>query len=91
MLIGLTLVSILAGPAILFGLFDGLSGSGDYVAEFVFALLVPGVIGAGVAFGTGSVHVGRAFFVSAWGALFLTGGWFVLVVAFLAVGTGCIS
>jgi hypothetical protein len=90
-LIGLTLASVLVGPAILFGVHDGFSGSGDYLDDVVFALLIPGVIGAGVALGTGSVHPGRAFFVSVWGALFLVGGWFVLVISLLAIGSGCIS
>jgi hypothetical protein len=90
-LIGLTLVSLLAGPAILFGLLDGFSGSGDYLVQLALALLVPGVLGACVALGTGFVHAGRALFVSVWGALFLIGGWFVLFVSFLALGTGCLD
>jgi hypothetical protein len=52
-------------------------------------LLLPGAIGAGIALATQKGRAFRAFFISSWGALFLTGGFYVLLIAVLGLGTAC--
>jgi hypothetical protein len=89
-LTGLVLASVLLGAGIFFGP-EGISGDGDYLSRFFIALLVPAVIGVGVALLTGAVHVGRALLISVCGALFLVGGAFLLFFASLMLGTGCLS
>jgi hypothetical protein len=90
LLIGLVLVSVLIGAGIFF-LPEGVSGNGDYLSRFFLALLIPGAIGVGAALLTRAAHVGRALFVSVCGALFLTGGAFLLLFASLLFGTGCLE
>jgi hypothetical protein len=90
LLVGLVLASLLIGAGIFF-LPEGVSGDGDYLSRFFLALLIPGAIGVGVALLTRAVHVGRALFVSVCGALFLTGGIFLLLFASILLGTGCLD
>jgi hypothetical protein len=90
-LIALALVSSLLGPAILFGLFAGLSGDNSRLLEVVVTLLLPGLIGACAAVGTRAASPARAFFLAIWGAVFLPGAYAVLVIAAFAIGTGCLS
>jgi hypothetical protein len=89
-LIGLVLVSLVVGAGVFF-LPEGIDGNGDYLTRFLLALLIPGAIGGGIALLTGAAHVGRALFVSVCGALFLTGGAFLLLFASLLLGTGCLD
>jgi hypothetical protein len=90
LLLGLVLASLLIGAGIFF-LPEGVDGDGDYLSRFFLALLIPGAIGVGVALLTRAVHVGRALFISVCGALFLTGGIFLLLFASLLLGTGCLD
>jgi hypothetical protein len=89
-LIGLVALSVVIGAGVFF-LPEGVSGDGDYLGRFFLALLISGVIGAGLALVTGAAHVGRALFVSVCGALFLTGGAFLLLFASILLGTGCLD
>jgi len=90
-LIALALASILAGPAILFGLLAGFSGDNSRLLEIIVTLLLPVLIGACVAVGMRAADALRAFFLALWGAVFLIGAYAVLVIAFLAIGDGCWS
>ncbi|HEU5252528.1 MAG TPA: hypothetical protein VFU16_04270 [Solirubrobacterales bacterium] len=91
LLVALLVISVLLGGGVFFGVQEGFSGSGDDLGKFVLSLLIAGAVGAGIALvirGRGAV---RAFVISSWGALFLTGGIYVLFIAFLGFGTGCLS
>ena len=88
-LIALTLVSTLVGPAILFGLLDGFDGDNDRLPEIIITLLLPGMLAALVAVGLRAAHAALAFFLAIWGAVLLLGAYAVLVVALFLVGTGC--
>ena len=90
-LVALTLLSSLAGPAILFGLLDGFSGDNDRLPEIVITLLLPGLIGACVAVGTRAAPAAHAFFLWLWGSLLLPGAYIVLVISILLLGTGCLD
>jgi len=90
-LVALTLVSGLTGPAILFGLLAGFSGDNDRLPEIVVTLLLPGLIAAGIAVGMQAAHAARAFFLAIWGAVFLPGAYIVLVISLLAIGSGCLE
>lgn len=88
-LVALTLVSSLAGPAILFGFLNGVDGDNDQLPKIIATLLLPGLIGACAATGMRAAPATQAFFLALWGALFLVGAYIVLVFAFLLVGNGC--
>ncbi|HEX5928533.1 MAG TPA: hypothetical protein VFY48_03990 [Solirubrobacterales bacterium] len=90
-LIALTLVSSLVGPAILFGLLAGFDGDNSRLLEVVVTLLLPGVIAAFAAVGLRAAHAARAFFLALWGAVLFVGAYAVLVISFFLVGTGCFS
>jgi len=90
LLTGLVVISVVIGAVLFFGP-EGVSGDGDYLTRFFLALLIPGAVGGGVALLTQAVPVGRALFVSVCGALFLTGGAFLLLFASLLFGTGCLE
>ena len=90
-LIAVILASGLTGPAILFGLLNGLDGDNDQLPEIIATLLLPGLIAAGVAVGMRAAHAARAFFLAFWGAIFLVGAYLVLVISLLAIGTACLS
>jgi hypothetical protein len=91
LLIGLLVLSVLIGPTVYFGIADGFSGGGDDLGSFILALLLPGAIGAGIALATQKGRAFRALFISSWGALFLTGGFYVLLIAVLGFGTACLD
>lgn len=90
LLIGLVLISVLVGAGVFF-VPEGVSGNGDYLGRFFLALSIPAAIGVATALLTRAAHVGRALFVSVCGALFLTGGAFLLLFASLLFGTGCLE
>lgn len=91
LLLGLLVLSVFLGGGVYFGIADGFSGSGDDLGKFLLALLVPGAVGAAIALATRGRGGARAFFISSWGALFLTGGVYVLLLAFLGLGTVCLD
>ncbi len=91
---------LLASLLVLSGLIGPLSSSGSptdsparatTTAGSILALVIPGAIGAAIALTTRTVPGLKAFFVSTWGALFATGGIYLLFIAFLAIGSGCID
>jgi fermentation-respiration switch protein FrsA (DUF1100 family) len=90
-LLALLVLSVFLGGGVYFGVAEGFSGSGDDLGKFILALFVSGAVGAGIALATRSASGIRAFVVSSWGALFLTGGVYVLLIAFLGVGTACLD
>ena len=90
-LIAVALVSCLVGPAILFGLLAGLSGDSTRLPEIVIGLLLPGLIGACVAVFRKAARAASAFLLALWGAVFLPGAYLILVISFLALGTGCLE
>ncbi len=87
LLLGLLLGSILLGPLIVYAFFGG----GSSVGELALMLLLPGAIGAAIAYKTRAAHGARAFFISTWGTLLLSGAYAIIFIAFIAVGTGCID
>jgi hypothetical protein len=91
LLITLLVVSIVLGPALLTAFYEGFFGDDGSVVKLILVLLIPGAIGAGIARWTQAGRGLWAFLASTWGALFLGGAYTVLLVAFLAVGTGCIG
>jgi len=82
----LTLVSSLAGPAIVFGLLDGFSGDNSRLPEIAITLLLPGLIYACVAVVRRTVYPAHALFIWLWGSIFFVGIYAVLVVAAIAGG-----
>jgi hypothetical protein len=88
-LIALVLVSSLLGPAILFGLLDGVEGDNDQLLEIIITLLLPGLIGACVVARMRMADAARAFFLALWAAVFLPGAYIVLVFSFLVIGSAC--
>lgn len=91
LLIILLVGSIVIGPALTAAYYDGLFGDDSSIAKLALLLIVPGAIGAGIAFATGAGHGWRAFLISTWGAVFLLGLAFVAILAALAIGNGCLN
>jgi hypothetical protein len=69
----------------------GVFGDDDYLGRFFLALLVPMGIGLGAALWSRRFGAGRALGVSCAGAIFAPGGLILLLIAGLAIGTGCLS
>jgi hypothetical protein len=91
LLICLLVVSILVGPVIVLAFFSGIFGPDNELLRLVPVLLIPGGIGAGIALKTGAGHGARAFLISTWGAIFLSGGTAIFFLAAVGVGSGCIE
>jgi hypothetical protein len=91
LLLGLLFGSILLTPLIIYGFYSGLVGSDGNVAKLVPLLVIPSVIGVGIAHRTRAAHRGRAFFISAWGTFLIPYGMSVLFFAAFAIGTGCLE
>jgi O-antigen/teichoic acid export membrane protein len=91
LLLGLLIGSIVLGPLLVAAFYGGVFGSNSNVGKLAVLLLIPAVLGAGIAHRTRAAHSGRAFLVSIWGALFLIGAVVILLVATVAVGNGCLE
>jgi len=87
LLAGLLIVSVPISPWIFFMNPNGLAT--DESSRFFLALLLPGVVGTGIALATKKAHGARAFFASSWGALFVTAGFFIVLAAWFGSGSGC--
>lgn len=87
LLASLLIVSVPIGPWIFFANPNGLATNES--SRFFLALLLPGVIGTGVALASRKAHGARAFLASSWGALFVTAGFFIVLAAFFGFGSGC--
>lgn len=90
-LIAVTLISSLVGPAILFGLLAGFSGDNSRLPEIILVLLLPALVAACVTVGIRAARPARAFFLALWGAVLFAGGCVVLVASLLAFGGYCPS
>ncbi len=72
-------------------MWSGRPGDNTRLPEIVITLLLPGLIGACVAVYRKAAHAARAFLLAFWGADFLPGAYLMLVISFLAIGTGCLE
>lgn len=91
LLLGLLIGSIVLGPLIIAAFYGGFFGNDSNVGKLAVILLMPGALGAAIAYRTKAAHSGRAFLISTWGAVFLAGAAVVLLFAALAVGDSCLE
>jgi hypothetical protein len=69
LLLGVLIGSIVLGPLIIAGYYDGLVGSDSSIGKLVPFLAIPGAIGAVIAHLTRAASPLRAFFIASWGAV----------------------
>jgi hypothetical protein len=86
LLTGLLVASFVLGPLIIAAFYAGYFGGDGDVGKLALLLLIPGVLGAGIAHLTKAAHIGKAFFVSSWGAVSLVGLEILLLIAVLLLG-----
>jgi hypothetical protein len=91
LLLGLLIGSIVLGPLIIKAFYDGVFGDDSDSGKLALLLLIPGALGAAIAYWTKAAHSLRAFLVSSWGAVSLIGLGTILFFVALAVGGGCLE
>lgn len=90
LLIGLLLVSVAIG-GLLFLYPHGINGDADFLGRFVISLVVSGLLGVGAVLKLGEQSAGRALFIALAGDILIPAGFFVLFLASMIFGTGCLD
>jgi hypothetical protein len=91
LLLGLLVGTILLTPLIISAFYSGLFGSDGDTGKLALLLLLPSVIGLGIAHWTRTAHVVRALFIAVWGTILIPLGIYVAFFAAFGIGNGCLE
>jgi hypothetical protein len=91
LLLSVLVGSIVLGPLIIAGYYDGLVGSDSSIGKLAPLLAIPGTIGAVIAHLTRAANPLKAFLIGSWGAVFLISAGFFLFYVAVIFGGACIE
>jgi hypothetical protein len=91
LLLGLLIGTILLTPLIISAFYSGLFGDDGDTGKLALLLLLPSVIGLGIAYLTRGAHMVRALFISVWGTILIPFGIYFAFFAAFAIGNGCLE
>jgi hypothetical protein len=89
-LVALFTISVAVG-GLVFLYPHGIDGNGDYLGRFVISLVAAGVLGGITTAKLGEQSAGRAFFLALAGDILIPAGIFLLLIASVGIGTGCLD